>query len=113
MTQDSRLHAEAFRKFIEVKEELSKDERELLQVGCAYFIESLLIGGDAERALKAMETNLTSPMPELSNVTGRKTLRGMVDLVFKPYTTRQAYRTIDSVSYSIQACKLNQSTLHC
>ena len=25
----------------------------------------------------------------------------------------RAYRTIDSVSYSIQACKLNQSTLHC
>jgi hypothetical protein len=89
MIQDSSLHKEAFRKFVEAQEKLSKDERELLQVGCAYFIESLLIGGDGERALKAMEANLTSPLPDTSKVTGKKILRGMVHIEFEPYTTRQ------------------------
>ncbi|MCX6117751.1 MAG: hypothetical protein NT027_09430 [Proteobacteria bacterium] len=111
MTQESSPHLLAFKKFIDAKEGLSKDERELLQVGCAYFIESLLIGGDAERALKAMEANLTSPLPDTSKVTGKKTLRGMVNIEFDPYTTRQYIEYTTSILFDRILTDGDRSTL--
>lgn len=79
------------------KEKPSTDEREALQIGCLYFVETLLNTGDAQKALNAMADNLESPWPIKPQTTGKQILPGMVNLDFKPYTTRRYIDMVTSI----------------
>lgn len=79
----------AYKKFLAAQEQLTADEREALQIGCLYFVETLLKTGDAQKALTAMKKNLKSPWPKNPSTTGKQSLPGMLHLEFEPYETRE------------------------
>jgi hypothetical protein len=79
---------EALDKLLARESALDADERRLLRGALAAYVDVLLESGDAARALEELKARCGEPPPAAPRTLGARPLRGMTQLDFEPYETR-------------------------